>query len=257
MASRTRRSRPKPVRESNLGAGAGSIADRIAALFWPSLESTLEAQGFAITPQLLSPSECERLVALYNDDRHFRKRIVMGPLRFGEGEYKYFEAPLPGLVGELRDSLYPRLAPVANRWALAMRQNSSFPPALGDFLERCAAAGQIKPTPLLLRYGPGGYNCLHQDLYGEIAFPIQATIVLSRRGIDYDGGDFLLVEQRPRAQSRGHAIDLEQGCAILFANAHRPVASARGFYRVNMRHGVSTICCGQRLSLGIIFHNAK
>ena len=183
---------------------------------------------------------------------------MMGPLRFGEGEYKYFGSPLPGPIAELRESLYFRLAPVANRWARAMgKDRAPFPAALSDFLKCCAACGQAKPTPLLLRYGPGGYNCLHQDLYGEIAFPIQATIVLSRRGIDYEGGDFLLVEQRPRAQSRGHAIDLAQGCAILFANAQRPVAGARGFYRVNTRHGVSTIRSGQRLSLGIILHNAK
>jgi hypothetical protein len=257
LASRIPRSRPKPVPETNLRAARCSIADRIGALDWPSLESALDARGFAITPRILSSSECERLGALYPDDRHFRKRIAMGPLRFGEGEYKYFGAPLPAVVGALRESIYPRLAPVANRWAHAMRQDGLFPSAIKDFLKQCAAAGQIKPTPLLLRYEPGGYNCLHQDLYGEIAFPIQATIVLSRRGIDYDGGDFLLFEQRPRAQSRGEAIDLEQGCAILFANAYRPVAGMRGFYRVNTRHGVSTIRSGQRISLGIIFHDAK
>jgi hypothetical protein len=181
----------------------------------------------------------------------------MARFRFGLGEYKYFAMPLPPIVAELRASLYPRVAPVANEWMKALRMRLSFPEILDDFLERCHRSGQTRPTPLLLRYEAGGYNCMHQDLYGEIAFPLQFTFVLSRHGADYAGGEFLLLEQRPRAQSRCDAIVLEQGAAIVFATRYRPVMGSRGFYRVNMRHGISGVQSGHRFALGIIFHDAK
>lgn len=180
----------------------------------------------------------------------------MARFRFGVGEYQYFAAPLPAPVQSLREELYAGLAPTANRWA-ARLASGAYPPALAQFLARCHAAGQSRPTPLLLKYGPGGYNCLHQDLYGELAFPLQVVLALSRRDVDYTGGEFLLVEQRPRAQSRGHALTLDQGSGIVFATSHRPVAGSRGDYRVAMRHGVSTVTGGRRMTLGIIFHDAK
>ena len=229
-----------------------SVDDAIADLNWLSIDAALDAQGFAKLPALLTPGECESVAALYKDDARFRSRIDMARFRFGVGEYKYFAAPLPPIVQTLREDLYARLAPIANRWT-----KNSFPGALDAFLRTCHAAGQTRPTPLLLSYTTGGYNCLHQDIYGEIAFPLQVVFVLSRLGIDYTGGEFLLVEQRPRAQSRGHAIAVEQGAAVVFATRDRPVAGTRGTYRVVMRHGVSTLTSGGRMSLGIIFHDAK
>jgi len=181
----------------------------------------------------------------------------MARLRFGMGEYKYFAAPLPALVAALRAHLYRHLAPIADRWMAAMGVVERFPPELGAYLARCAAHGQTRPTPLLLRYTAGGYNCLHQDLYGALAFPLQLTCVLSRRGTDYAGGELLLVEQRPRAQSRAEVVVLERGEAVIFPNRHRPVAGARGTYRATVRHGVSRVTAGERLSLGIIFHDAE
>jgi hypothetical protein len=204
---------------------------------------------------LLDAEECARLAALYPDGRRFRTRVDMARHRFGEGEYKYFAAPLPRLVAELRTHLYPRLVPVANRWAATLG-TEPYPPTLRAYLARCAARGQRRPTPLLLRYAAGGYNCLHQDLYGPLAFPLQMTCVLNQVGADYTGGEFLLVEQRPRSQSRGEAIVLQRGDAIVLASRHRPVPGARGFYRVTMRHGVSRLHSGERLSLGVIFHDA-
>ena len=195
-------------------------------------------------------------MGLYESAR-FRKQVDMGRYRYGEGEYKYFDNPLPDVVAEVRKHLYGHLAPVANRWATALRSGEAYPPDLDGFLAQCHESGQGKPTPLLLRYEPGGFNCLHQDVYGAIAFPLQVVIVLSRLASDFTGGEFLLVEQRPRAQSRGEAIALDQGQALIFPNRLRPVAGARGFHRVNVRHGVSTLRSGRRFSLGIIFHDAE
>jgi len=205
---------------------------------------------------VLTADECEELISLYADQTRFRRRIDMERHRFGVGEYQYFAEPLPALVQGLRLSIYPPLATIANGWMEALSQPQRYPPDLPSFLARCQEHGQTKPTPLLLRYEIGGYNCLHQDLYGEIAFPLQLTCFLSRREIDYTGGEFLLVEQRPRAQSRGEAIATEQGEIIIFATRDRPAAGARGYHRLQMRHGVSRIRFGQRYALGIIFHNA-
>jgi hypothetical protein len=237
-------------------AGITTIHQRLERYDWASVHGQLDTRGFARLPGLLEAAECESLAALYETGR-FRKRVDMGRLRYGEGEYKYFDAPLPPDVAALREVFYEHLAPVANRWAERLRIVESYPPALEGFLARCHALGQVKPTPLLLRYEAGGYNCLHQDLYGAIAFPLQVVIVLSRLETDFTGGEFLLVEQRPRAQSRGEAIVLDQGDALVFPNRHRPVAGARGFHRVNVRHGVSTLRSGRRISLGIILHDAE
>jgi hypothetical protein len=225
-------------------------------IVWERVAEDLDAQGCAILPGLLAGAECARLAALYGDDALFRSRVVMAKHGFGRGEYKYFEYPLPALIAELRSALYPRLAPVANRWNAEMRIDVRYPPSLEAFLERCHAAGQRKPTPLLLRYGPGDYNCLHQDLYGEHVFPLQVTILLSEPGRDFTGGEFVLTEQRPRMQSRATVVPLRQGDAVVFAVRHRPVRGSRGSYRVNLRHGVSRLSSGQRHTLGIIFHDA-
>jgi hypothetical protein len=229
---------------------------RLGGCDWTALHGQLESQGFARIAGLLHDSECESFAALYETGR-FRKRVDMGRLRYGEGEYKYFDAPLPAAIAALRAEFYRHLAPLANRWAEQMRTGEVYPLALDGFLESCHERAQVKPTPLLLRYEAGGYNCLHQDLYGAIAFPLQVVIVLSRLGSDFTGGEFLLVEQRPRAQSRGEAIVLDQGDALVFPNRHRPVAGTRGYHRVNVRHGVSTLRSGRRISLGIIFHDAE
>ena len=217
----------------------------------------IEERGYATTAPLLSAEECAELIAFYEDRARFRSRVDMARLRYGVGEYKYFANPLPPIVATLREELYPRVAPIADGWMEALRLKDRFPKSLAEFTARCHREGQAKPTPLLLRYVAGGYNCLHQDLYGAIVFPIQFTIMLSRPGADFDGGEFLLVEQRPRAQSRGEAITLRQGEAILFAARYRPVQGSRGYYRVNVRHGVSRIERGRRVTLGIIFHDAK
>lgn len=235
-----------------------SLAARLARLDWEAIGRSLWDRGWAKaeTP-LLTAEECAGLVALYADDGRFRSRVDMERFRFGVGEYKYFADPLPPLVQDLREHAYPPLAAVANGWMKALRERRRFPPTLSRLRAACRRAGQAKPTPLLLRYETGGYNCLHQDLYGEVAFPLQMTCVLSRRGLDYTGGDFLLVEQRPRQQSRGEAIALEQGEAILFTTRERPVRGARGHVRAGMRHGVSRLLSGTRFSLGIIFHDAR
>jgi uncharacterized protein len=230
---------------------------RLAALDWSAMARSLDERGYATIAALLAPARCAELAAMYDERERFRSRVVMERVRFGVGEYKYFAPPLPPLVGALRATLYPHLAPIANRWGRAMGQEGAYPADLKRFLEICRRAGQTKPTPLLLRYEAGGYNCLHQDLYGEVAFPIQLTCQLSRGGIDFSGGEFLMVENRPRAQSRGEAVTLEQGEAIIFATSERPVAGSRGHYRVTMRHGVSRVRHGRRLTLGIIFHDAK
>ena len=240
-----------------LKPGSVGIAERIAQVDWAQIRQSLEADGFARLPPLLSPKECTELSATYEVRERFRSRIEMARFRFGLGEYKYFAAPLPPIVAELRTSLYPRVVPVANDWMKALRMEISFPETLDKFLERCHRSGQTKPTPLLLRYEAGGYNCMHQDLYGELAFPLQFTFMLSRYEADYTGGEFLLLEQRPRAQSRCDAIALEQGAGIVFATRYRPVKGSRGFYRVNVRHGISRVRNGRRFALGIIFHDAK
>jgi hypothetical protein len=228
---------------------------RIDGLPWNELHAALDAHGFARTGVLLTTNECAELRALY-DTAEFRSRIDMARHRFGEGEYKYFAYPLPPAVAELRRALYPHLARAANRWAELLGDEERYPDDLDEFLARCAAAGQTRPTPLMLRYGPGGHNALHQDLYGDVAFPFQALIVLSEQGSDYEGGESVLVEQRPRAQSRAHVTVLRRGELMLFTTRHRPVAGSRGHYRAAMRHGVATLTAGERTSLGIIFHDA-
>jgi hypothetical protein len=233
------------------------IATRLAALDWDALERSLWERGFAKTPPLLTADECDALVALYADESRFRSRVDMARYRFGEGDYKYLAHPLPPLVASLRTQAYPRLASVANAWEQALGSRARYPKDLVGLLEVCRRHGQTKPTPLLLHYEAGGYNCLHQDLYGDVAFPLQITAFLSRRGVDYEGGDFLLVEQRPRAQSRGEAIPTEQGEMVIFTTRHRPARGARGWYRTTMRHGVSTVTRGRRYTLGVIFHDAK
>jgi len=234
-----------------------SAAERIQTVDWQRAAQELDVQGNAVLEGLLAASECQELSALYEKDDLFRSRVIMARHGFGRGEYKYFEYPLPPLVTELRAALYPKLAPVANRWNAAMGIGVRYPEDHAEFLQRCHDAGQAKPTPLLLKYEKGDYNCLHQDLYGEHVFPIQVALVLSQAGRDFTGGEFILTEQRPRMQSRPEVVSLQQGDAVAFAVYHRPVAGTRGTYRVNMRHGVSRLRSGRRYTLGIIFHDAK
>jgi hypothetical protein len=234
-----------------------SLAERVAALDWPGIADELDTQGSAVTPGLLARAECDALVALYAEEARFRSRVVMARHGFGRGEYKYFAYPLPDLIRDLRASLYPPLAPIANRWTAAMGQDVRYPDDHAEFLARCHAAGQTKPTPLLLAYGDGDYNCLHQDLYGEHVFPLQVAILLSEPGRDFTGGEFVMTEQRPRMQSRPMVLPLGQGDAVVFAVHHRPVAGTRGTYRVNLRHGVSRVRSGRRHTAGIIFHDAS
>ena len=233
-----------------------SIADRLGGLDWAAIGASLDEWGFARTPSLLTGEECAMLRTLYGEDARFRSRVDMARFRFGVGEYKYFASPLPPVVEELRLHAYPPLAAVANRWEAALGTRSRHPDSLAGLIALCARRGQKKPTPLLLRYEAGGYNCLHQDIYGDVVFPIQLTVLLSEPGKDFQGGEFLLVEQRPRAQSRGSVVPLEQGEAVIFTTRHRPVAGTRGAYRANMRHGVSRLLGGERYTLGVIFHNA-
>ena len=235
---------------------APSLADRLRRVPWGQIEATLAERPYARLGRLLTPAECRGLVALYADERLFRSRVDMERHRFGRGEYKYFARPLPRIVEELRERVYPRLAPLANRWAEALRLSDRYPERFVDFLRLCHAGGQTRPTPLLLRYEAGGWNALHQDLYGDVVFPLQLAVFLSRPGRDYEGGAFLLVEQRPRMQSVGEAVHAEQGEGIVFTTHHRPALGARGFYRVNVRHGVSRVESGRRLTLGVIFHDA-
>ena len=227
-----------------------------AELNWPDLLAELNERGYAVLPGLLGERECKSVAGLYADEAAFRSRVVMARHNFGRGEYKYLRYPLPPLVAELREALYPRLAPLANRWHERLGLEPRFPARLDAYLARCHAAGQERPTPLILKYEEDDYNCLHQDLYGELVFPIQATVLLSSPGQDFTGGEFLLVEQRPRMQSKGEIVPLGRGDAVLFAVNYRPVAGTRGDYRVTMRHGVSRLRSGQRLTLGIIFHDA-
>jgi hypothetical protein len=234
-----------------------STLARIDAIDWVRATDDLDAQGCAVLNRLLTPEQCRELAALYPDDSRFRSRIVMGRHGFGRGEYKYFCYPLPDLIAQVRPLLYARLYQVANRWNEAMGIDIRYPPAHEAFLDRCHAAGQSRPTPLLLQYGVGDYNCLHQDLYGEHVFPLQVAILLSEPGRDFTGGEFVLTEQRPRMQSRPEVVPLAQGDAVAFAVHHRPVQGTRGFYRVNLRHGVSRIRSGHRHTVGVIFHDAK
>ena len=222
----------------------------------PDLLTGLDERGYAVVPGLLSRRECHEVAALYDDEAAFRSRVVMARHNFGRGEYKYLRYPLPPLVAELRDALYPVVAPIANHWHERLHHEARFPATLDAYLQRCHAAGQQRPTPLILKYEAGDYNCLHQDLYGELVFPIQATVLLSKPGEDFAGGEFLLVERRPRMQSKGEVVPLGQGDAVLFAVNYRPVAGTRGDYRVTMRHGVSRLRSGQRFTLGVIFHDA-
>ena len=224
-----------------VAAEAPSAADRVARLDWNRIARDLGEQGAAVIEKLLAPHECRDIAALYPREEHFRSHVVHGRHGFGKGEYRYFKYPLPGLIGGLRTALYPRLAPIANEWNDRMGIATRYPAAHEDFLDLCHRAGQERPTPLLLQYGPGDYNCLHQDLYGELAFPLQVAILLSEPGEDFTGGEFVLTEQRPRMQTRPEVVPLRQGDAVAFAVHHRPVQGTRGSYRVNLRHGVSRL----------------
>jgi len=230
---------------------------RVAELDWTGIGAALDARGCATTGALLTADECAALASGYGDDGPFRSRIVMARHGFGQGEYKYYAYPLPPLIAGLRRSLYPRLAAVANRWEAALGRPARFPSEHEAFLAECHEAGQARPTPLLLQYGPGDYNCLHQDLYGELHFPLQVAFLLSRPGEDFTGGEFVLTEQRPRMQSRAEVVDLRQGEGVIFAVNQRPVQGSRGVYRVTMRHGVSRLRSGRRHTLGVIFHDAR
>ena len=244
------------ARDAGLAETRAVVDDRVAAVDWTAVGADLDAQGAALIERLLTPDECRQLAALYPRDDLFRSTVTMARHGFGRGEYRYFDYPLPPLIAGLRDALYPRLAPLANRWHEAMGVEARFPARLADFTARCHAAGQRRPTPLLLRYGEGDYNCLHQDLYGDHVFPLQVVMLLSKPGRDFTGGEFVMTEQRPRMQSRALVLPLDLGDAAVIAVHHRPVQGTRGTYRVNLRHGVSRVCGGQRFTAGIIFHDA-
>ena len=231
--------------------------DRLRAIDWGAVANGLDAHGAALIEKLVLPQECEALAALYAEEKIFRSRVVMARHGFGRGEYKYFSYPLPASIDRLRTALYPPLADIANRWNAAMGIDVRFPEQHAAFIKRCHAAGQRRPTPLLLQYGAGDYNCLHQDLYGEHVFPLQLTLLLSEPERDFTGGEFVMTEQRPRMQSRPEVVPLRQGDAVVFAVHHRPVQGTRGIYRVNLRHGVSRVRSGQRYTAGIIFHDAQ
>ncbi len=226
------------------------------SLNWDRIAGDLDAQGWALTEPLLTPQTCAEVAGWYGDEARFRSRVVMARHGYGQGEYRYFAYPLPGPVQKLREALYPPLAKIANRWAERLRDERRFPARLEGMLERCHDAGQLRPTPLLLTYGPGDYNCLHQDLYGQHVFPLQAAVLLDEPGRDFEGGEFVLVEQRPRQQSRPQVVPLTQGRAVVFAVRERPAEGVRGVHRRILRHGVSTVRSGKRRTLGIIFHDA-
>lgn len=233
-----------------------SIFERIECLSWPRILDSLDTQGFAITGQILTNEDCQVLKEMYSNNRFFRSRVIMQNHGYGRGEYQYFNYPLPSLVDSLRQSFYPKLLESANQWHVLLKNEMIFPTTLSEFLLKCHSRGQIRPTPLLLKYEVNGFNCLHQDLYGTMTFPFQVAIVLSQPEKDFLGGEFTLVEQKPRSQSRIHVLRPQQGEAIIFAVNHRPVKGVRGVYRVIIKHGVSTIYSGQRYCLGIIFHDA-
>ena len=232
------------------------IPDRVGGYDWAEAGASLDAQGWAQLPGLLTPAECDAVAAMYGPGDRFRSHVVMARHGFGKGEYRYFAYPLPDLVQDLRAAFYPRLAPIANRWHERMRVETRFPDSHAAFLERCHDAGQTRPTPLLLQYGPGDYNCLHQDLYGDQVFPLQVAILLSDPGEDFEGGEFVITEQRPRMQTRVQVVPLKKGDAVVFAVNSRPHAGVRGDYRVALRHGVSQLRAGHRHTLGVIFHDA-
>jgi hypothetical protein len=237
-----------------------AIAERVDALDWAAAEESLSERGYAVTSPLLTGEECADLVSVYSDEKRFRSHIIMERYRFGIGDYKYFDSPLPQTVASLRTCAYPHLATVANRWAELLGERGAharFPLGHAEFLNICHKAGQKKPTPLMLHYETGGYNCLHQDLYGDVSFPLQMVFLLGQAGRDWEGGEFILVEQQPRAQSKAEVVRGNQGQAIIFTTRYRPVKGARGYYRVNLRHGVSRVHRGSRYTLGIIFHDAK
>jgi hypothetical protein len=234
-----------------------NLAQRLKQFPWDEIETSLWTRGYAQAGSLLTPEECAELTALYPRDELFRSRIDMARYRFGEGDYKYFNYPLPAAIEQLREHAYPPLAAIANRWVEALGVAERYPADLGALLKQCHEAGQTKPTPLLLHYETGGYNCLHQDLYGDVAFPLQVVCFLSRPGRDYTGGEFIVLEQRPRAQSAAEATLPDQGEMIVFTTRYRPVKGSRGYYRVNVKHGVSRVRSGARYTLGVIFHDAK
>jgi len=238
------------------GCVALSAQSRVAAYDWQTLARELDSYGCAVLPELLSPLECRAIADLYSEESHFRSQVHMARHGFGKGEYRYFKYPLPDLLASLRTALYTRLAGVANEWNRRMAVDERYPADHASFLKRCHDAGQTRPTPLLLQYVPGDFNCLHQDLYGDLAFPIQVAILLSEPGMDFTGGEFVLTEQRPRMQSRAEVVPLQQGDAVAFAVHNRPVQGSKGNYRVNLRHGVSRVRSGMRHTVGIIFHDA-
>jgi hypothetical protein len=232
------------------------IEDRVESLPWPDLAHHLDRYGWAMVEQILTVDECRAIAALYDEDHRFRSHVIMAQHGFGRGEYKYFRYPLPDIVTDLRTALFIRLAPLANRWNESMGLDVRYPDVHPDFIARCHRAGQSRPTPLLLRYGVGDYNCLHQDLYGEHVFPFQVAFLLAEPEKDFTGGEFVLTEQRPRMQSRAEVVPLSRGDGVIFAVHHRPVQGSRGVYRVNLRHGVSRVRSGRRHTLGVIFHDA-
>lgn len=235
-----------------------TIAERIDAVEWNMAEQSLAERGYVVTDPILTLAECKSLAGLFNDASHFRSHVVMERVRFGIGDYKYFANPLPEIVAELRTNAYPHLAEVANHWAEMLGENTPrYPQEHAAFLNICHKAGQTRPTPLMLHYESGGFNCLHQDLYGEVSFPLQMVFLLGQQGRDWEGGEFILVEQQPRAQSRPQVVAADCGQAIIFTTRYRPVKGARGYYRFNVRHGVSRVHSGTRYTLGIIFHDAK
>ncbi len=239
-------------------AAPRTIGERIDGVDWKKAEQSLSERGYAVTEPILTIEECKSLAGLYSDADHFRSHVVMERFRFGVGDYKYFAYPLPEIITELRTRTYPRLAEVANRWAEMLGENAPrYPPEHAAFLNICHKAGQTKPTPLMLHYEAGGFNCLHQDLYGEVSFPLQMVLLLGQQGRDWEGGEFILVEQQPRAQSKPQVVTADCGQAIIFTTRYRPVKGSRGYYRVNVRHGVSRVHSGTRFTLGIIFHDAK
>jgi len=241
---------------SAYGAGMGKVGAGIAAIDWAAVAASLDERGYATTPPLLAADQCRALGSLYAEEGAFRSRVVMARHGFGQGEYKYLRYPLPRAVEALRHAIYPALAPIAHRWGKALGEERRYPATLDAYLNACHAAGQERPTPLILKYGAGDYNCLHQDLYGDMVFPLQMTVLLSDPAA-FAGGEFVLVEQRPRRQSKAEVVALGQGDAVIFAVHHRPVQGTRGFYRVNQRHGVSRLRSGERYTLGVIFHDAR
>jgi uncharacterized protein len=234
-----------------------AVGERIDDCNWSAMGEELSAHGCTVLPKLLGEDECQDIAALYADEEHFRSRVVMARHGFGKGEYKYFKYPLPDPISALRTALYAHVAAIANAWNERMNVEARYPTKHADYLKICHKAGQTRPTPLLLQYVPGDFNCLHQDLYGDLAFPLQATVLLSAPGRDFTGGEFVLTEQRPRMQSRVEVVPLQQGDAVIFAVHNRPVQGTKGSYRVNLRHGVSRLRSGRRHTLGIIFHDAK